>query len=163
MTPATGVIQPASRMLAFSKPYLLLLGIAAFFSILFSSGRYARALLLKPLLDDVLVPASRGNTEVFDLSTFFTVSASGPTPLQWIALASVGIVFLMPITSFVKSYLLQYALGAIAMDIKKTIATKLLRRQEFERCRLPKTYSSVVHVSIATKSANQATNRCRGA
>ncbi len=127
MTPATGVIQPVSRMLAFSKPYLLLLGIAAFFSILFSSGRYARALLLKPLLDDVLLPAGRGDTEVFDLSTFLTVSASGPTPLQWIALASVGIVFLMPITSFVKSYLLQYALGAISMDIKKTLATKLLR------------------------------------
>jgi subfamily B ATP-binding cassette protein MsbA len=116
-----------ARMLAFSKPYLLLIGIATFFNILFSSGRYARALLLKPLLDDVLLPAGNGEGEAFDLSSFLTISAAGPTPLQWIALASLGIVFLMPITAFVKSYVQAYALGAISMDIKKAIATKLLQ------------------------------------
>ena len=56
-----------ARMLAFSKPYLLLIGIATFLNILFSSGRYARALLLKPLLDDVLLPAGSGEAEPFDL------------------------------------------------------------------------------------------------
>jgi subfamily B ATP-binding cassette protein MsbA len=46
------------RLLAFSKPYLWLIGISLFFTVLFSAGRFGRAYLLKPLLDDVLVPAS---------------------------------------------------------------------------------------------------------
>jgi subfamily B ATP-binding cassette protein MsbA len=115
-------------MLAFAKPYLGLIGIAAVFSFVFSSGRFGRALLLKPLLDDVLLPASRDEGTIpFEIGDLFSVSASGPTPLQWIALASLGIVFVMPIASFVKSYAQQYALGAISMDIKKIIASKLLR------------------------------------
>jgi subfamily B ATP-binding cassette protein MsbA len=128
VTPSTGVIKPLSRMLAFSKPYLWLLGIAALFNLLFSAGRYGRALLLKPLLDDVLLPAASGERPAgFELGSLFTLSADGVTPLQWIALVSLGIVFVMPITSFAKSYLQHYALGAISMDIKKTIAAKLLR------------------------------------
>jgi subfamily B ATP-binding cassette protein MsbA len=124
--PENGVIGPLLRMLAFARPYLLLIGIAGFFSLLFSGGRYGRALLLKPVLDDVLLPAQAGDSSALSVESFFTLSASGPTSLQWIVLAGVGIVFVMPIASFAKAYLQAYALGSISMDVKKTIAQKLL-------------------------------------
>ena len=115
-------------MLAFSKPYLGLIFIAAGFNLLFAAGRYARVLLLKPLLDDVMIPAASGQmSEPFELGSLFTWSDAGPTSLQWIALVSLVIVFVMPLASFAKSYVQQYALGSISMDIKKTIAAKLLR------------------------------------
>jgi len=124
--PQNGVVAPLLRMLGFAKPYLLLIGLATLFSLVFSGGRYARALLLKPVFDDVLLPAQAGETTTSQFEDFFTLSASGPTPLQWIVLAGVGIVFIMPIASYAKSYLQAYVLGSISMDIKKTIAKKLL-------------------------------------
>ena len=124
--PENGIIGPLLRMLAFARPYLLLIGIAGFFSLLFSGGRYGRALLLKPVLDDVLLPAQAGASSALSVESFFTLSASGPTSLQWIVLAGLGIVFVMPIASFAKAYLQAYALGSISMDVKKAIAQKLL-------------------------------------
>ena len=104
-----------------------MLGVAMTFSLVFSVGRYGRALLLKPLLDDVLLPAQQGQGPQFDLADLTMISPSGPTVLQWIVVASLTIVFVMPVASFVKTYLQQYALGSISMDMKKTIAGKLLR------------------------------------
>ncbi len=124
--PQDGVIGPLFRMLVFAKPYLLLIGLAGLFNLLFSGGRYGRALLLKPVLDDVLLPAQAGDTSALSFEQFFTISASGPTTLQWIVLAGIGIVFVMPIASFAKGYLQAYALGSISRDVKKTIAQKLL-------------------------------------
>jgi subfamily B ATP-binding cassette protein MsbA len=48
------------------------------------------------------------------------------TPLQGIVLAAIALVILMPIMLFARTYLLQYALRAISMDIKKVMAKKLL-------------------------------------
>jgi subfamily B ATP-binding cassette protein MsbA len=124
--PESGVWKPTLRLLGFARPYVGLLAGAMVFSLIFSGGRYGRALLLKPLLDDVLVPAQQGQAEPFEVASLFTIQPSGPTPLQWIVLAALIIVFVMPIASFIKSYLQAYALGAVAMDLKKTIATKLL-------------------------------------
>ena len=124
--PENGVIGPLFRMLAFSKPYLTVLGLAAVFSLVFSAGRYGRALLLKPVFDNVLLPAQAGEVSAPSFDSFVSISANGPTPLQWIVIGGIGIVFVMPIASFAKSYLQAYALGAISMDIKKAVARKLL-------------------------------------
>lgn len=113
-------------MLGFAKPYLLLIGLAGLFSLLFSAGRYGRALLLKPVFDNVLLPVQTGEATAPSFDNFFTLAADGVTPLQWIVLAGAGIVLVMPLASFAKTYLQAYALGAISMDIKKTIAQKLL-------------------------------------
>ncbi len=127
-TPSAGVYRPLRRMLAFARPYIGLITVAALLNLVFSGGRYARALLLKPLLDGVLLPAGRGETPPgFEFGDLFTIAPGGPTPLQWIVMVSIGIVFVMPVTLFAKSYLQQYALGSISMDLKKTIASKLLR------------------------------------
>ena len=113
-------------MLSFARPYLLLIGLAALFSLIFSSGRYGRALLLKPVFDNVLLPAQADEAAAHQFDDFFTLAASGPTSLQWIVLAGIGIVFVMPIASYAKAYLQAYVLGSVSMDIKKTIARKLL-------------------------------------
>ena len=124
--PENGVIGPLFRMLAFAKPYLTPIGLAAVFSLLFSAGRYGRALLLKPVFDNVLLPAQAGEVSAPSFDSFVSISANGPTPLQWIVIGGIGIVFVMPIASFAKSYLQAYALGAISMDIKKAVVQKLL-------------------------------------
>ena len=124
--PQNGVIGLLLRMLVFAKPYLLVIGLAAVFSLLFSAGRYGRALLLKPVFDNVLLPAQAGEASAPSFESFVSISANGPTALQWIVIAGLGIVFIMPIASFAKAYLQAYALGSISMDIKKTIAQKLL-------------------------------------
>lgn len=128
VTPRSGAMRPLLRMLGFAKPYLGLIGIAGLFSLLFAAGRFGRALLLKPLLDEVLMPAETGRTDVeAELRALWTWGADSPTSLQWIVLAALAIVVVVPIALFAKSYAQQYALGAISMDIKKTIASKLLR------------------------------------
>ena len=113
-------------MLSFARPYLPMIGLAAVFSLIFSAGRYGRALLLKPVFDNVLLPAQAGEASPPHFDDFFTLAASGPTSLQWIVLAGIGIVFVMPIASYAKAYLQAYVLGSISMDVKKTIARKLL-------------------------------------
>lgn len=124
--PEQGALKPTIRLLGFAKPYVWLLGTAMVFSLLFSGGRYGRALLLKPLLDDVLLPAQQGVAPDFELGSLFVLQASGPTVLQWVVIGSLFIVFVMPVAAFVKNYMQSYALGAISMDMKKVIAGKLL-------------------------------------
>lgn len=46
------------RMLGFARPYWKALLAVAVFTVLFSAGRYARAYLVKPLLDGVLMPVA---------------------------------------------------------------------------------------------------------
>jgi subfamily B ATP-binding cassette protein MsbA len=147
--PTGSAWRPLARMLAFSKPYLVLITIALVFTTVFAGGRYARAYLLKPLLDDVLLPASTGSAAAAPgLDALFTIpEAPSPppagesiglgqeiearvgfalTPFQGVVLASILIVIFMPIMLFARTYLLQYSLRAISMDIKKAMARKLL-------------------------------------
>ena len=126
--PSKGTLPPLRRMVAFSRPYLGLIAIAAVLNLILSGGRFGQALLLKPLLDRVLLPASRGEAPPgFDLKSLLTLSPDGLTAFQWIVIAAAVIVVVMPITLFATNYLQQYALGSISMDLKKTIASKLLR------------------------------------
>ena len=54
------------RTLAYSKPYVPIITLGLVFTITFSGGRYVRAYLMKPLLDEVLLPvqASSGAREI---------------------------------------------------------------------------------------------------
>ncbi len=45
-----------ARLLGYARPYLFLIGIALACSLIFSVGRYGRAYLMKPLLDNVMMP-----------------------------------------------------------------------------------------------------------
>ncbi|MBW2228960.1 MAG: ABC transporter ATP-binding protein [Deltaproteobacteria bacterium] len=50
-----------ARILAFARPYWTALVAVALFTLLFSAGRYARAYLVKPLLDGVLMPVAEAS------------------------------------------------------------------------------------------------------
>jgi subfamily B ATP-binding cassette protein MsbA len=72
------------RLLRYARPYVGLLFLALVFSLLFSGGRYGRAYLMKPLLDDVLMPFEQGRDSFEDapisLRDLFAYEAKAPAP-----------------------------------------------------------------------------------
>jgi subfamily B ATP-binding cassette protein MsbA len=139
------------RLLRYSAPYLPLLALALVFTVGFATARYARAYLLMPLLDDVLVPAQasasgagdRWAAELWSEESLapenivpFAVDAEPETgetgdslgllKLRQVIAAAVVIVLVMPIALFCRVYLLEYVFGRISIDIKQALAAKLL-------------------------------------
>ena len=96
------------RTLAFSRPYLHLLGGAVALSLLFAIGRNGRAYLLKPLIDEAIPNA--------DFDHFVQLCLIGAV-----------IVAIMPVSVFGRSYLTKFALGKMLLDIRAALAAKLLR------------------------------------
>jgi len=170
-------------MARYAKPHLALVIAALFFSLLFAVSRYGRAYLVKPLMDDVLLPHRGGveadvgenlrTPEIYSLAASQAPTAaaandtrasgieapaapatpdSHPTDaageksiyteevraaFRMVLLAALLIILIMPVALFARTYLLQYALGAISVDIKKQLAAKLLS--------LPLTYHRTTH------------------
>jgi subfamily B ATP-binding cassette protein MsbA len=67
------------RTLAYAKPYVPVVVLALLLTIVFAGGRYVRAYLMKPLLDEVLLPvqASSGSGEIDWLGSSFEGLLSG--------------------------------------------------------------------------------------
>jgi len=180
-------LQILRRLLAFSRPYVLAIVAVALFTLLFSAGRYARAYLMKPLIDGVLVPVVEESVEepveesvaksveeprdgdwldralnrVLPDGSFAPPSpaldaaqASAPPPsdavpvvtnvapvapvterdlasvrstFRELLLAAAVIVFVTPLALFGRSYLSEFVLGRIGVDIKEKIARRLLQ------------------------------------
>lgn len=97
-----------ARTLAYSRHYLHWIALAALFAGLSTLGRNARAYLLKPLLDDAIPNAD------FDL--FLQLAALG-----------MAIVFVLPLAVFGRGYLTNWVLGRVLLDIRSSLAAKLLR------------------------------------
>lgn len=160
------------RLVRYAKPYLALLAAALFFTLGFAVCRHGRAYLLKPLVDDVLLPHRSGaeatdeeNLRGLELYSLAPGDAAAPeaevgapdarseaptdaaspgshktegssrgdtrseevyAAFRRVLLAALAIVLVMPIMLFARIYLLQYTLGAISIDIKKELASKLL-------------------------------------
>jgi subfamily B ATP-binding cassette protein MsbA len=132
------------RLARYARPYVGLIALALLFTVLFAGGRYGRAYLTKPLIDDVLLPsqaaaAAPAPTHPFDAlggddpSSTAPTASEGPLPVEpmarfrelvWVALA---IMLVLPISIFGRSYCLQYVLGRINIDIKQALAAKLMR------------------------------------
>ncbi len=138
------------RLLVFAKPYVGWIVLAMCLTLVFASGRYVRAYLIKPLLDEVLLPAQviaeegqvdwLGQTRIsFDSSPveqpeletsssrFEERIESIRENLVFIVALALGIVIAMPGVLFARLYLLEYTLGRISVDIKRALAGKLLR------------------------------------
>jgi subfamily B ATP-binding cassette protein MsbA len=144
-----------ARMLSFAKPYLAVIAISIALTLVFSAGRYVRAYLMKPLLDDVLLPAHATRVaetdDVAGLETWpkidigfstpnrqptadpsaMTPSANSPShildQLRFILVVALAIAVVMPGVLYARLYLLAHTLGRISIDIKNTLAAKLLR------------------------------------
>ncbi len=140
------------RLLRYARPYLGLLLLALLLAFAHSGGRYLRAWLIKPLLDDVLVPhAASGAPEPGPSwlpGRSLLPGAEAPAPplprqplseaeaadlqarvvgsLSEIALVALVLVFAMPLLEFGRSYVVEYALGRVDVDIKRQLCAKLL-------------------------------------
>ena len=68
------------RMGRYSRPYLWLIGLALVCSLVFAGARYGRALLMKPLLDDVLMPYQAVSSETRDWLPDLGFGSSEITP-----------------------------------------------------------------------------------
>ncbi len=132
------------RLAGYARPYLGLIALALAFTVLFAGARYGRAYLIKPLIDEVLLPSQSAATvpatsSLFDdlteaLPTVTSLAPAEPSPgttpmqrfreLLWLALA---IMIVLPISIFGRSYCLQYVLGRINIDVKQALAAKLMR------------------------------------
>ncbi len=139
------------RMLGFATPYLATIALCMALVLVYSGGRYARAYLMKPLLDDVLMPAHSvvvggGDTAVrkLDVAKLLAPSTGQAIPagelvpkaeasrtitdnLLLIVSAALGLALVMPFLLFARLYLLARSLGLISVDIKNRLAAKLLR------------------------------------
>jgi ATP-binding cassette, subfamily B, bacterial MsbA len=141
-----------SRLLRFARPYVGVIALALTCSLAFSGARNLRNYLIKPLLNEVLVPAQSSALPSVPSSlwpSFFSGSkklqiaraapaapeeAEARTRLQQkvqdqllkIALVGLVLVLIVPIVEFGKNYLIEYTLGRILVDIQATVCSKLL-------------------------------------
>ncbi|MCP4038823.1 MAG: ABC transporter ATP-binding protein [bacterium] len=143
------------RMLGFAKPYLAAIALSVALTLTFSAGRYARAYLMKPLLDDVLLPAHAAVADAEGISWSPTgvdlfggsqrIDPAGLDParahpnesagrvrsvaedLRFVVVAALAIAIIMPAVMYARLYLLARTLGRVSIDIKNVLAAKLLR------------------------------------
>ena len=136
------------RLVRYVRPYLAILLLAIAAGTLYAGARTARAVLIQPIFDDVLVPAGEapsadvgawwdamiGATERPDAAPATPdeveageLPAGIRTALPRIALAALAIIFLLPLGHFGQLYLSQYVLGRVLVDIQQELCTKLLR------------------------------------
>lgn len=136
------------RLLRFARPYLGVVLLALLFSLAYAGGRSLRAYLIKPLMDDVLVPAgSHSASEVFGWPWAASAGEQAPAAagdaavaqgrseleaselrasLRRVLLAGLVIVLLIPVTHFGKDYLVEYTLGRVLVDVQQALCRKLL-------------------------------------
>ena len=136
------------RLFAYVRPYAGLIALALLLSIALGGTRLTRVYLLKPLLDDVILP-QRALAAVESPSDWLgtltgepeQVAREGPAALSdeeraalvrvresfagvvWAALA---VVLSLPLLQFGRVYVVEYALGRIQNDIQRDLCSKLL-------------------------------------
>jgi subfamily B ATP-binding cassette protein MsbA len=137
------------RLLRFARPYVGVVVLALLFSLAYAGGRSLRAYLMKPLMDEVLIPAgdvAQGQDFGWALLGMGEDEGPEPTPgesaetevqpapdaaalqdsLRKVLLTGLVIVLLIPVTHFGKDYLVEYTLGRILVDIQQALCRKLL-------------------------------------
>jgi subfamily B ATP-binding cassette protein MsbA len=139
------------RLYGYARPWLPLIAVALLLSSLDSSTRYARAYLIKPVFDDIAMPAMSAGPIDFQslrsrLGAGKAAEAPAPAPeavsaeeqrkealrnrvienFRWLVFASIAIVVLLPILGFAHDYMVQFILGRIELQMKVDICGKLL-------------------------------------
>lgn len=123
------------------RPFAGWIAGALLLGLLVSGALYLRAYLIKPILDDVIIPASRsevgashwlsdlpfvdspaggGSVEVSDLEGAVRGS------VRSILLLSLLVVFAMPAAQFARAYLVEYVLGRVYIAIQQDVCSTLL-------------------------------------
>ncbi len=138
-----------------AQPYILLIIAIVLLSGLFAAGRFGRAYMMKPLLDGILVPAATSQShfdqpligprsesiekkptqhEVTESNALHKTTEPQPadSPEIWAALKrllAIGalIIFITPIALFGRTYLSDFTMGRIHLDLQRKLASKLLQ------------------------------------
>jgi subfamily B ATP-binding cassette protein MsbA len=139
------------RLLRYARPYLTLIALTLLLSGALSAGRYARVYLLKPILDDVVLPHQALSSSGPPGEGLLALGDSGqaerdqpaPSPallederlaarerireqFGQILLVALIVVLAVPASQFGRGYLVEYALGRIYIDIQRDVCSKLL-------------------------------------
>jgi subfamily B ATP-binding cassette protein MsbA len=146
---------PLVRVFLYARPYLALALLLILLTVGLSTSRYARAYLMKPILDNVLLPqqelVEQGESQSLlkDIPGFgklvSQVPTSKPAPdsaatvaerdalgeaimtsVGQIVLAGIALVLAMPVLIFCRSYLLAWILDRIYIDIVRDVCAKVL-------------------------------------
>jgi subfamily B ATP-binding cassette protein MsbA len=142
------------RLFAYARPYAALILLAIVLTVAFSGGRYVRAYLMKPILDDVLLPQQtlsqraplpswmRGIPFLGGDEPPEAAASATPDPadearrealgrhiresLARVVLAAVILIAAMPLVMFGRSYTVEYVLARVQIDVVRDICAKLL-------------------------------------
>ncbi|HVN37620.1 MAG TPA: ABC transporter ATP-binding protein [Myxococcota bacterium] len=144
--------RPMLRLFAYARPYLGLILVTILLSSLDSGARYVRAWMIKPVLDDIAIPAvGLGHIPVHipGLGKLVGRAESPASPADataaaqeearkeklkqhvldkfWsIVLMAITLVVLLPILGFAHDYGVEFVLGRIELEMKVDICGKLL-------------------------------------
>ncbi|MBW1686492.1 MAG: ABC transporter ATP-binding protein [Deltaproteobacteria bacterium] len=143
------------RVLVYARPYIGLVALTLGLTLMVSLLDFGRAYLIKPVLDDVVLPHSNLGAGIpaaswlpdFGLFSEEEKPAQAPEPaapvqlddaeraelqqtirqnLMKIALAAAVIVVFLPLMGFFREYTTAYALGRISVDMKRDVCAKVL-------------------------------------
>lgn len=138
------------RLVGYVRPYLMVLLLAIGTAFVYSGARTARALLVQPLFDEVVLPqAASGETPALGdwfgvLRPEFARASADPSEagspeaethavvaqvraaLPRIVLAALLILIVLPLSHFGQVYLSEFVLGRVLVDIQRQLCAKLL-------------------------------------
>jgi len=143
-TPDTG-LAPFWRLVRYIKPYWPVLLVAILSTGLHAAARGGRAWLIQPLMDDVMVPATKTAAHL-SLEDWWSVArGEAPSPvagaerevdpatlahiqksLPRILLLALVIIFVLPLGHLGQLYLNPWVLGRVLVDIQQELCRKLL-------------------------------------
>jgi subfamily B ATP-binding cassette protein MsbA len=133
------------RLVAYARPYLLILLAAVLCAGAYATARTARMVVLKPLFDEIVIPGAHENAKLgtgdllaalegkvppadaaADASLkddlLARIARHGPA----IALTIALMVIVLPLAHFGQEYFSQYLLGRILVDLQRELCGKLL-------------------------------------
>jgi subfamily B ATP-binding cassette protein MsbA len=142
-----------ARLVRFARPYTALIVLALACGIANSASRNFRAYLLKPIMDEIAVPAQSLRASlpagmswsIFGSSEESAPEAAARAPgagedeaaqrqrlaaiqhsLRQIALAMLLVILVLPLSEFGKNYVVEFVLGRVLVDVQHAVCAKLL-------------------------------------
>ncbi len=130
------MLSPLLRLLAYARPYLWLVVLTMVFGILDASGLNGRVYLIKPLLDDVVLPqvtldslpdlAGEAASQTTTAEQRAEIRARVNESFWQIITAALVIVLGMPIVRLVRDYATEWVMMRMIVDMQIDLSTKFL-------------------------------------
>jgi subfamily B ATP-binding cassette protein MsbA len=129
------------RLLGYARPYAWLVAIVIGFSLLYGGALTGRALLMKPLVDDVALESARvdsledllkrPSTEQLDRRKLREerreLKERARENFQRTAIAAILLILVMPLVRLVRDYASEWVMNRVLVDMQRDLVAKLLR------------------------------------